>query len=88
MEVDSMNSKQVEAIVKAVLKADKPTKAKKVKATPRAQLVAFMKDKGYGVKSEKSSTYTNKAGEVKQGKELTFNNGKTYMVGESRFWGI
>jgi len=80
-----MNAKQIEALVKAVIKAEKAKKAK-VKQTPKQALIGFMKKHGYSVKAEKPSSYTNKAGETKKGIEITFTNGRTYMVGESRFW--
>ena len=58
---------------------------KSKKSNPKTSLVKFMTEKGYNVTSEKKSSYKTKDA-TKTGTEMTFSNGKSYMVGESRFW--
>jgi hypothetical protein len=60
------------------------------KATPKkdvkADLKAFMVDKGYSVVAEGKSPYTNKAGVTKQYETVKFSNGKTYAIGSWKSW--
>lgn len=82
---DNMKAKEIERLVKAVVKNMKKAE-KKAKQTPREALISFMAKKGYELKTAQKTTYGVKSGAQKTGEALTFSNGKTYIVGEHRFW--
>jgi len=73
-------------LIKALQAIVKATKQATPKKDVKAELKAFMVDKGFSVVSEGKSPYTNKAGVTKQYDTVKFSNGKTYAIGSWKSW--